>query len=113
MDDIEKENHRRVNALMATEEHKRLADIVKGTHALLRAECHQYGAEVAWERHMARNDILQVRLCAAYKIKFYICQMNFKFYRSIYERYFTQYLIAIPELRYVYAEIGHYVLGGQ
>lgn len=50
---------------MATEEHKRLADIVKGTHALLRAECQQYGAEVAWERHMARNDVLQVRLCAA------------------------------------------------
>ncbi|XP_072748834.1 S-adenosylmethionine sensor upstream of mTORC1 [Anoplolepis gracilipes] len=44
---------------MATEEHKRLADIVKGTHALLRAECNQYGAEVAWERHMARNDTLQ------------------------------------------------------
>lgn len=46
---------------MATEEHKRLADIVKGTHALLRAECHQYGAEIAWERHLARNDVLQVR----------------------------------------------------
>lgn len=45
---------------MATEEHKRLADIVKKTHALLRAECHQYGAKIAWERHMARNDVLQV-----------------------------------------------------
>ncbi|TGZ32771.1 S-adenosylmethionine sensor upstream of mTORC1 isoform X1 [Temnothorax longispinosus] len=44
---------------MATEEHKRLADIVKGTHALLRAECHQYGAEIAWKRHLARNDVLQ------------------------------------------------------
>ncbi|XP_029669703.1 S-adenosylmethionine sensor upstream of mTORC1 [Formica exsecta] len=44
---------------MATEEHKRLADIVKKTHALLRTECHQYGAEIAWERHMARNDVLQ------------------------------------------------------
>lgn len=45
---------------MATEEHKRLAGIVKGTHALLRAEYHQYGAAVAWERHLARNDMLQV-----------------------------------------------------
>ncbi|XP_029169576.1 S-adenosylmethionine sensor upstream of mTORC1-like isoform X2 [Nylanderia fulva] len=44
---------------MATEEHKRLADVVKETHALLRTEYHQYGAEVAWERHMARNDVLQ------------------------------------------------------
>ncbi|KAL6446868.1 hypothetical protein ACFW04_001353 [Cataglyphis niger] len=44
---------------MATEEHKRLADTVKGIHALLRAECQQYGAEAAWERHMARNDVLQ------------------------------------------------------
>ncbi|KAL6256273.1 hypothetical protein P5V15_012389 [Pogonomyrmex californicus] len=44
---------------MATEEHKRLADVVKGTHALLRAEYHQYGAKVAWERHLARNDVLQ------------------------------------------------------
>jgi len=45
---------------MATEEHKRLADIIKETHASLRAECHQYGAEIAWKRHLARNDILQV-----------------------------------------------------
>ncbi|KYN30315.1 PREDICTED: probable methyltransferase BTM2 homolog [Trachymyrmex cornetzi] len=44
---------------MTTEEHKRLADIVKETHALLRAECHQYGAEMAWKRHLARNDVLQ------------------------------------------------------
>lgn len=44
---------------MATEEHKRLADIVKGTHASLRTEYQQYGAEVAWKRHMARNDVLQ------------------------------------------------------
>lgn len=48
-----------MDALMATEEHKRLSDIVKGTHALLRAECHKYGAEVAWKRHVARNDVLQ------------------------------------------------------
>ncbi|KYM93517.1 PREDICTED: probable methyltransferase BTM2 homolog [Cyphomyrmex costatus] len=41
------------------EEHKRLADIVKETHVLLRAEYHQYGAEMAWERHLARNDVLQ------------------------------------------------------
>lgn len=45
---------------MATDEHKRLADIVKGTHALLRTECHQYGAETAWERHLARKNVLQV-----------------------------------------------------
>ncbi|XP_012226201.1 S-adenosylmethionine sensor upstream of mTORC1 [Linepithema humile] len=44
---------------MATDEHKHLADIVKKTHALLRTECHQYGAKVAWERHVARNDVLQ------------------------------------------------------
>lgn len=44
---------------MASDEHKRLADIVKGTHALLRAEYHQYGAEIAWDRHLARNDVLQ------------------------------------------------------
>lgn len=64
MDDVKKESHvRREDALMATNEHKRLADIVKGTHALLRTECHQYGAEVAWKRHVARNDVLQVCLC--------------------------------------------------
>lgn len=45
---------------MATEEHKHLADIVKKTHTLLRTECRQYGAKVAWERHVARNDVLQV-----------------------------------------------------
>lgn len=45
---------------MTTEEHKHLADIVKETHALLRADYHQYGAEMAWKRHLARNDVLQV-----------------------------------------------------
>jgi len=45
---------------MATDEHKHLADIVKKTHALLRTECRQYGAKNAWERHVARNDVLQV-----------------------------------------------------
>ncbi|XP_012521329.1 S-adenosylmethionine sensor upstream of mTORC1 isoform X2 [Monomorium pharaonis] len=54
----EKEKNRFANQ-MATEEHKRLADIVKGTHALLRVECQQYGAEMAWKRHLARNDVLQ------------------------------------------------------
>ncbi|XP_014488271.1 PREDICTED: probable methyltransferase BTM2 homolog [Dinoponera quadriceps] len=44
---------------MATEEHKRLSDIVKGTHAFLRAEAQQYGAEAAWERHVSRGDVLQ------------------------------------------------------
>ncbi|KAL0105294.1 hypothetical protein PUN28_016740 [Cardiocondyla obscurior] len=44
---------------MATEEHKRLADTVKGIHALLRTECQKYGPEVAWRRHLARNDVLQ------------------------------------------------------
>ena len=47
---------------MTTEEHKHLADIVKETHALLRAEYHQYGAEMAWKLHLARNDVLQVTL---------------------------------------------------
>ncbi|XP_020292607.1 probable methyltransferase BMT2 homolog [Pseudomyrmex gracilis] len=44
---------------MATEEHKRLADVVKRTHSLLRVECHRYGAKIAWDRHVARNDVLQ------------------------------------------------------
>ncbi|EZA60229.1 hypothetical protein DMN91_011214 [Ooceraea biroi] len=44
---------------MATEEHKRLSDVVKETHLSLRAECRRYGAQTAWERHMARNDVLQ------------------------------------------------------
>lgn len=57
---------------MATEEHKRLADIVKGTHALLRAECHQYGAEIAWQRHLARNDVLQV-CCKSVLFKVEFC----------------------------------------
>jgi len=57
---------------MATEEHKRLSDIVKGTHILLRAECRQYGAQVTWERHLARNDILQVcfKTCIFSEYKF-------------------------------------------
>ncbi|KAK2588838.1 hypothetical protein KPH14_001708 [Odynerus spinipes] len=44
---------------MATEEHKRLANIVKQVHAVLRKECEEYGAETAWRRHLTRNDILQ------------------------------------------------------
>ncbi|EFN83970.1 S-adenosylmethionine sensor upstream of mTORC1 [Harpegnathos saltator] len=44
---------------MATKEHKDLSDIVKGTHALLRAEYQRYGAEVAWEHHVSQNDVLQ------------------------------------------------------
>lgn len=51
---------------MATDEHKRLADVVKKTHALLRTECRQYGAKAAWERHVARNDVLQV--CIEHRI---------------------------------------------
>lgn len=44
---------------MATEEHKRLANIVKQVHGLLRKEYEEYGAETAWQRHLTRNDILQ------------------------------------------------------
>lgn len=46
---------------MATEQHIRLSNIVKETHALLRAEYQRYGADAAWERHVSRNDVLQVR----------------------------------------------------
>nr|XP_050869858.1 S-adenosylmethionine sensor upstream of mTORC1 [Vespula vulgaris] len=44
---------------MATEEHKRLANVVKQIHALLRKECEKYGAEIAWQKHVSRNDVLQ------------------------------------------------------
>lgn len=46
---------------MATEEHKYLAAIVKTTHATLREEARNYGPEIAWERHVSRKDVLQVR----------------------------------------------------
>ncbi|XP_014603158.1 PREDICTED: probable methyltransferase BTM2 homolog [Polistes canadensis] len=44
---------------MATEEHKRLANVVKQIHALLRKECEKYGPEIAWKMHLSRNDVLQ------------------------------------------------------
>lgn len=74
--DIEKKQmSRRSDTQMATEEHKRLSDIVKKTHALLRAECQQYGAETAWQRHVSRNDVLQVRFKPRF-LKFFKFQRN-------------------------------------
>lgn len=44
---------------MATGEHKYLADIIKNTHATLREEAQSHGPEIAWQRHVARKDVLQ------------------------------------------------------
>lgn len=44
---------------MATEEHKYLADVIKNTHATLREEAQNFGAEIAWKRHISRKDVLQ------------------------------------------------------
>ncbi|KAG7211586.1 hypothetical protein KM043_010842 [Ampulex compressa] len=53
---------------MATEEHKQLADLIKNAHATLREESRNYGTEAAWERHVAKKDVLQKYSTSMHKL---------------------------------------------
>ncbi|CAD6230528.1 GSCOCG00006803001-RA-CDS [Cotesia congregata] len=44
---------------MASEEHKKLAALIKETHNRLREDYRKYGSNEAWKRHLARTDDLQ------------------------------------------------------
>ncbi|XP_057320099.1 S-adenosylmethionine sensor upstream of mTORC1 isoform X1 [Microplitis mediator] len=44
---------------MASDEHKKLAALIKDTHNRLREDYRKYGSNEAWARHLARTDDLQ------------------------------------------------------
>ncbi|XP_043289904.1 S-adenosylmethionine sensor upstream of mTORC1 [Venturia canescens] len=44
---------------MASDDHKKLANFIKSTHNQLRKESRLYGPMEAWERHLARTEVLK------------------------------------------------------
>lgn len=48
------------NVKKASEQHKQLANFIKGIHGQLRNDYEIFGAEEAWKNHVSQNEKLKV-----------------------------------------------------
>lgn len=46
--------------MMTSKEHQNLASFIKKTHGCLREDSKKYGAESAWDRHVEKQEVLEV-----------------------------------------------------